>query len=105
MKFCRDAHTAQLPVNLGGTVRSIGILASVVKAHRAGLLVKLENVADLHVNSITLPGGGSAGLSVGGDIGGSVDNGPVDMAGYVIQLVNRFVCPGLGTCGKQQRKV
>ena len=99
-----DAALSQLPVNQGRAVRAVRVHTTVVQRHRAGLFVEMENIADLHVNSVSFSSG-PEGLSVGRDVGRSIDNRPVDMAGDRVQLVYGGVGPGLRTRGEQQSKV
>ena len=72
-----------------------------MKTHRAGLFIELENLAQLHISPIAFPQGGSTGLPVSCDISGGIDDSPIDVARNLIQLVDRLVCGGLGT-GCQQ---
>ena len=100
MQFGRNPHAPELPVNQRGAVRGIWILPAMVQAHRAGLLVELEGITDLDISTVTVPEGRGTGLSVGRDIGGSVDYRPIDMTRDLIKLVDRLIGGGLGTCGK-----
>ena len=101
-----DLHPAQLAVHEGGPVRGIGIRAAVVQAHRAGLLVELEDLAELHVHAVALAGGGDAlRVSVGGHVGRGVDDGEIDMARDVVQRVDACVGRGLRAGGEQERQV
>ena len=91
VQFGGDAHPAQLAVNQGGTVGGVHVLAAVVQAHRAGLLVEFEYGAEAHVRAVAVTGGLGAALSVVGDVCGGVDDGPVDVAGDLIQRIDLLV--------------
>ena len=53
MQLRGNPHTAKLPVNLGRAVRGIWIQTSVMQAHRAGFLVKLEHLAEIDIGAVT----------------------------------------------------
>lgn len=101
MQLGRDAHTAQLSVNQCRTIGSIRVLATVVKAHRASLLVELEAIAQRHIGTVAFSGGGATVFAIGRHIRGSIDDGPIDMAGNVIEGINTIVRGSLLTSCKQ----
>ena len=106
MEFGGNLKFAQLPVNQRGTVGRVGVLASVVKAHGAGVAVELENLADGNVSAISFAGRRDAFfVGIGSDVCRCVGHRPVDVAGNGIQFIYRFVCRGLRTGGQQQCEV
>ena len=105
MEFGGNLHAAELPVNQRGSVRGVGVLASMMQADGACMVVELEDLADGHVRAISLAICAGAGFAVGGHIGGSVCNRPVDVAGDLVYLVDGLISGCLRTGGKHQGKM
>ena len=97
----RNLTLAQLPIDKGRAVGRVFIQTAVMQAHGAGLLVELKASAQLDVGAIPLLCGRSAQLTVGCHIGRRICNGPVDVAGNGVQLVDRLVGRCLRAGGKQ----
>ena len=106
MEFGGNFTFAQLPVDQRRTIGGVGVLASVVKAHRAGVAVELEDLADGNVSAISFAGRRDAFfVGIGSDVCRCVGDSPVDVAGNGIQLIYRFVCRSFRTGGQQQGEV
>ena len=80
MQLGGNTHPAKLPVDLGRAVRRIWIQTSVVQAHRAGFLVKLEHLAEIDIGAVTFAKGRCACLPVIGDVCRGIHYRPIDMA-------------------------
>ena len=76
-----------------------------VKAHRAGLTVEFEDIAQLNISAVAFAQGRGAGLPVCGAVGRGIDNCDIDVAGERVNLVHRLICPDAGTGAEQQSKV
>ncbi len=105
VQLCRDSHPTELTVDLGGSAGGIRVHPAVMKAHRAGLLVEFENGREFDFRTVTHHGRAVPVFSVGGRIGGSIDDGPVDMAWDIVGLIDPLVCRSLGTRCKKQGEV
>ena len=105
VQFRRNAHLPELPVHQRGPHRGIRVDLTVVQAHRAGLLIELEHVTDRDIRAIALPKGWRTRLTVRGHIGRRVHDGPVDVAGGIVHLVDGRVRRRLRAGGEQEREV
>jgi len=88
MDLGRDFHPAELAVNLRGAVRRIDVCPAVEERHRTRLRVELEHVRELDVDRVALARVG-AGQSVRQRVGGVDRHGPVDVAGKLVEFVDR----------------
>ena len=71
-------------------------------ADGAGVPIELEHRAQFYIGPITIAGGGCSRFPVGGYVSGRVGNGPVDVAGKLVDLVNRLIGRRFRTGSQQQ---
>ena len=99
----RNMTTAQFPIDQCRAIRRINVIAAMMERHRAGLLVELEYIRQLHIHTIALASGRRTGLPISGDIGRGVHDRPVDVARNGVHGIH----PLIGRClraGRQQQR-